>query len=490
MDRIDLDRPEGSPLILGDWVLDPVRHRLSRQGQELKLEKRLVRVLLALAQSPRQTCSKQQLLDAAWPGKVVSDDTLSVAISQLRKILGCDPKQPSYIETISGYGFQLLPQVRVAAFDKPAPDPGSGSWPRGWLLPLLGLTLTLAVILWMALRPPLQPADSAAVHALQDNDVYLRARYLLQKNNLADLHQAEVLLKGLLEQYPDQLVLRRDYGKALLQQAFFVPRAARERLYHGAKQEFERLLVQAPGDAEAHLHLGSLAIRYDRQLTLAQAHFIRSIALNPGDIAAHLRYAELLLALGDFEQALHHNRIARSLDPQHYASASIAWVYNMAGHYEEAKKELAKLYSLEPDSLLYHSSALRLYENRGDEAAAFEHYLLAFERAGFRSLELDEARAMFAQGGLRQLNYWLGAMKNEQRDVGQYQPPVATARYLVAAGEVDAALDYLEQAYAEDDYLLLWLATDPKYRPLKGQPRFTRLLQQLGLDAPDSTNLQ
>ncbi len=466
-----------SRLILGEWVIDPIHNTLTNDGSPVKVEKRLVRVLLALAQAPQQICSKQQLLDAVWPGKVVSDDTLSVAISQLRKILGCDAKSPKFIETISGYGFRLLPAAVVVA----DPVVGSEDERRSLPLALAGLLvvglLVLCVTLLMALRGPVPGVDP-----LLDNEAYQKARYLLQKGTLAELSQAEVLLKNLQQQQPDNVRLLNDYGKSIFYQVNYLSKVERASAYLRAKQIFEQVLALAPDFGDAHLQLALIAIGYDRQLRQAQEHFIQSIALNPAELVAHLRYAELLLALGDFTQAAQHNRIAQSLDPHYYASASIAWVYNMAGQYDDAKKELAKLYSLEPDSLVYHSSALRLYENMGDEAAAFKHYLLAFEAAGYTADELAEVRAVFAQGGLAQLNYWLAVTKNEQRDIGQYYPPMSTARYLTAAGEFEQALDYLELAYAQDDYLLLWLGSDPKYRPLYDLPRFKQLLAQLGLE--------
>lgn len=473
------------PIRVGAWILDPLHNTLSYKGQQIKVEKRLIRVLLTLAQAPRQTCSKQELLDAVWAGKVVSDDTLSVAISNLRKIMGCDAKHPIYIETISGYGFRLLP-VAGAIIDATASTSLATKSSAGSLLAfyprvLIGLMLFVgALLIWYGSKPSISMTDSAA--SLLDNDSYQKARFLLQKNSLADLQQAEILLKNLQARQPELPVLLNDYGKAIFYQAAYLPTSERARVYAESRQIFQQVLVLDPAIGDAYLQLALIAIVHDRKLKQAQEYFIQAIALNPAEIAAHLRYAELLLALRDFPQAAHHNKIAQSLDPHYYASASIAWVYNMAGQYAEAKQELAKLYSLEPDSLIYHSSALRLYENMGDETAAFKHYLLAFAAAGYSKAELSEVRAVFAQGGLRQLHYWLAVTKNEQRDIGQYHPPISTARYFVAAGDTGRALDYLELAYAQDDYLLLWLSSDPKYLPLHGLPRFTRLLKQLGLE--------
>lgn len=485
-------------VVVGEWIVDSLHNTLihddtSCRDQPLKVEKRLIRVLLALAQAPQQTCSKQQLLDQVWSGKVVSEDTLSVAISSLRKILGCDAKQPRYIETITGYGFRLLPEARLLETTEATSTPLLiTSAPDAAFLPtfvytrtffallLVGLLLISTLLIWQQNTVSPRVVDSA--EALLDNDVYQKARFLLHKNSLGDLQQAEVLLKNLSAAQPDNPFILNEYAKAIFYQAAYLPKPEQRRVYTDAKQRFQQVLHLNPNVGDTYLQLALIAIAHDRELQQAQDYFIQSIALNPAEITAHLRYAELLLALRDFKQAAHHNKIAQSLDPHYYASASIAWVYNMAGQYADAKQELAKLYSLEPDSLVYHSSALRLYENMGDEATAFKHYLLAFAAAGYSEAELVEVHTVFAQGGLQQLNHWLAVTKNEQRDIGQYHPPISTARYFAAAGDGARALDYLELAYAQGDYLLLWLNSDPKYQSLYGQPRFIQLLEKLGLN--------
>lgn len=488
-------------ITVGEWIIDSLQNTLTHNvpsghddnnTQPLKVEKRLIRVLLALAQAPQQTCSKQQLLDQVWSGKVVSDDTLSVAISSLRKIMGCDAKQPRYIETITGYGFRLLPEARELQAVEPAFAPVSITSTDDALIQpsfistrtLVGLlvgALLLISALWMVWQQNsalLKPVDVM----LLDNQIYQKARFLLQKNALADLQQAEILLRNLHTAQPENPIILNEYAKSIFYQAAYLSNPEKNQAYTESRQLFHQVLQLDTNHGDTYLQLALIAIAHDRQLQQAQEYFIQSIALNPAEIAAHLRYAELLLALRDFKQAAHHNKIAQSLDPHYYASASIAWVYNMAGQYMDAKQELAKLYSLEPDSLIYHSSALRLYENMGDEAAAFKHYLLAFAAAGYSESELVEARQVFAQGGLRQLNKWLATTKNEQRDIGQYYPPISTARYFTAAGDSARALDYLELAYAQNEYLLLWLNSDPKYQSLHDQPRFTQLLEKLGLN--------
>jgi len=115
MDIADLQR-----FRTGAWIVDPRHNSLTGHGKTIKIEKRLIRVLITLAEHAPQGVSKEQLLEAVWTGKVVSDDTLSVAISQLRKLLGCDAKMPVYIETITGFGFRLLTPVEMLPDEPPA----------------------------------------------------------------------------------------------------------------------------------------------------------------------------------------------------------------------------------------------------------------------------------------------------------------------------------------------------------------------------------
>ena len=93
---------------IGEWRVQPQKNLMTKNGEQRKLENRLTRVLLCLADAAPEVVLKDTLMNEVWPNKVVSDDTLSVAISRLRKALGCDARQPSYIATVPGYGFRLI----------------------------------------------------------------------------------------------------------------------------------------------------------------------------------------------------------------------------------------------------------------------------------------------------------------------------------------------------------------------------------------------
>jgi adenylate cyclase len=104
-------QPEEAPFRVGNWYIDPRSGRISKQGAEVKLEPKVMSVLVFLARNQGEVISREQLEDAVWPTVVVSYDALSGAIIKLRKALGDDSRNPKYIETISKKGYRLLAKV-------------------------------------------------------------------------------------------------------------------------------------------------------------------------------------------------------------------------------------------------------------------------------------------------------------------------------------------------------------------------------------------
>lgn len=64
-------------------------------------------VLLTLARVPGQVVSRQELEEAVWPGRIVTDDAVTNAIGKLRRALDDNPRQPRFIETIAKRGYRL-----------------------------------------------------------------------------------------------------------------------------------------------------------------------------------------------------------------------------------------------------------------------------------------------------------------------------------------------------------------------------------------------
>jgi TolB-like protein/Tfp pilus assembly protein PilF len=107
---------------VGSWIVDPSLNSMSCEGRTVRLEPKVMEVLLCLAQHPGETLSKEQLFQAVWPNSIVTEDVLKRCIAELRRAFADDARNPHIIETISKRGYRLVASVSaVAAAPAPAP---------------------------------------------------------------------------------------------------------------------------------------------------------------------------------------------------------------------------------------------------------------------------------------------------------------------------------------------------------------------------------
>jgi TolB-like protein/DNA-binding winged helix-turn-helix (wHTH) protein/tetratricopeptide (TPR) repeat protein len=110
-------------LRIGDWSFDVAAHELAHNGERIRLEPRVAGLLLYLAAHAGKPVSRAALLDALWPGLIVSDEALTNAVNKLRKAFGDERTRPRMIETIPKTGYRLIAPVR------PAPAPPTTTAP-------------------------------------------------------------------------------------------------------------------------------------------------------------------------------------------------------------------------------------------------------------------------------------------------------------------------------------------------------------------------
>lgn len=102
-------------------VLDEASLRLSVGGQVVELERKPLEVLRYLLRHAGEVVTKDEVLEAVWPGRILSDTVLAKAVSRLRDVLGEAGAQA--IKTVHGYGYRLVAEVRVE--QQAAPRPAS-----------------------------------------------------------------------------------------------------------------------------------------------------------------------------------------------------------------------------------------------------------------------------------------------------------------------------------------------------------------------------
>jgi DNA-binding winged helix-turn-helix (wHTH) protein len=102
-----------------EFMLSPSRRELVCHGKVIDIGERALDLLIALARRPGEPVSKKMLTDAAWGGRKVQTNNLTVQIAALRRVLAVHamertapaPDDDPYIRTLPGFGYLFLPKV-------------------------------------------------------------------------------------------------------------------------------------------------------------------------------------------------------------------------------------------------------------------------------------------------------------------------------------------------------------------------------------------
>ncbi len=96
---------------LGRFRLDLDRRELLRDGQPVRIYRRALGILCALAEAKGEIVSKDELLARLWPDRIVEEGNLHVHVSALRKALDEHGEGNSLVATVPGRGYRLANQT-------------------------------------------------------------------------------------------------------------------------------------------------------------------------------------------------------------------------------------------------------------------------------------------------------------------------------------------------------------------------------------------
>lgn len=139
-------------LVFGPFVLDGLGGQLLRDGQPVEIAPKTLALLQFLATRPGVLVTKDELLDAVWGHRFVSDSVLKVAVNGLRVALAEDARDPHWVHTVARRGYRFSSEVKairpagaasaarpVAQDETPWAEPQAPSGPGN--LPHTGLPL-------------------------------------------------------------------------------------------------------------------------------------------------------------------------------------------------------------------------------------------------------------------------------------------------------------------------------------------------------------
>ena len=150
--------------------VEPSTLRVTRAGEQTRLESKAMQVLVYLVEHAGLVVSRSELEERLWPGRIVTEDAVTNAIAKLRRVFGDDARNPQVIETVPKIGYRLIAQVMpIDAVDEQdrassiATTNAEGrSWRSGasWVAGAL-LVLLLLIGAWEFLGRDEMPQDRA-----------------------------------------------------------------------------------------------------------------------------------------------------------------------------------------------------------------------------------------------------------------------------------------------------------------------------------------
>ncbi len=133
------------PFVLAEWSIEPTAGTATCESRTVRLEPKVMAVLVFLVDRAGEVVPKDQILDEVWRGTYVKEVVLARGISELRRLLGDDARSPRLIETLPKRGYRLIAEVvpvePVPIEPEPQPEssralaadlPRQRWWPAGW----------------------------------------------------------------------------------------------------------------------------------------------------------------------------------------------------------------------------------------------------------------------------------------------------------------------------------------------------------------------
>jgi TolB-like protein/DNA-binding winged helix-turn-helix (wHTH) protein/Tfp pilus assembly protein PilF len=99
------------PFLVAGCAVEPTGLQVTVDGRKVRIEAKVMLVLEYLADHAGRVVSRAELEKQLWPGRVVTEDSVTKAIAKLRRVFRDDARDPRVIETIPKSGYRLIAEV-------------------------------------------------------------------------------------------------------------------------------------------------------------------------------------------------------------------------------------------------------------------------------------------------------------------------------------------------------------------------------------------
>jgi DNA-binding winged helix-turn-helix (wHTH) protein/Tfp pilus assembly protein PilF len=444
----------------GPYELDARHRRLTRAGEAIAVSDRHIDLLLLFVSHAGQVLSKDALIEVAWPGLAVTDNSLEQAISSLRRTLGSGPGGAAYIETLARRGYRFAADVaRTAARETDAALEALLAPHRAWVDGRAALE-TLERHRVVQAREAFQGVvDVSPGYAAAHVGLASACVMQFEATRADESPDAQALAKA-AEHAREACRLESESGEAWATLGFVLSRTGQST---DAVAALRRAVTLEPDNWRHHFRLSYVSWGEAR---LRAAH--RTLALLPGHPLAHWLAATVHVARQVFTEA--ERELAAgitSIDNQsaehaQFGGVALHWLRGLIalardedrGALEAFERELSfehagHLYARECCSNTWYAiGALRLRRGQTAEArVAFEHALQRVSTHPLARVGLH-ATAAESQGRVASPETGVASAGHESDVVPSAEAALVRAAQLATAGRVPDAARLMDRALA------------------------------------------
>ena len=310
--------------------------------------------------------------------------------------------------------------------------------------------------------------------------LYLKGRYYWNKRTPDGIQKAIENFQGAIEKDPSYALAYA--GLADCYQVPADPLPPRQRMPQ-AKAAAMKALELDNTLVEAHTTLARVLYVYDWDWSAAEKEFKSAIALNSRYAPAHQWYGSYLNATGRPLEANVEEKRALELEPLSLIiNFEIALGLYQSRNYDQAIDQFQKTLELDPNFPPPHTYLPAAYEQKG----MFEEAIAGFQRAITVTNGTDNtltvaglAHAYAASGRKTEARKLLAKLQKQSER--SYVPAHDVALVYTGLQEKENAFKWLNKAYEERSFNLAYLKMEPRFDPLRSDPRFADLLRRIGL---------
>jgi TolB-like protein/Tfp pilus assembly protein PilF len=309
--------------------------------------------------------------------------------------------------------------------------------------------------------------------------LYMKGRYYWNRRTAELLRKANDYFRQAIEKDPSYGLAYGGLAQSYALFSFYSVQAPAESCPQ-AKAAARKTIEIDSNLSEPYAALGWVKMSCDWDWTGSAAELQRALDLNPNDATARGFFGGYLKSVGRLEESVASVRRGLETDPLSLIQGAVLGrdLY-FAGHHDQAIEQLKKIIEMDPSFVDAHLHLGWVYEHKGMLPEAIAELRKAYTLSDESRYEsaLGHVYAISGQKKLAEESLVRLVEQSKHSYVAPYDIAVVYAGFK----DMDLTFKYLEKAYEDRSFWMVWLRIDPRFEAIRGDPRYQNLLSRMHL---------